>query len=253
MTALSPFAPNSLRAFTSAGNRSKEEDGSARRLLPFALIPLGTAYCQVHEFFFEDSNSSLWGSVSWAFATLMPWVVAAIIFEWSVRPGERRSALLQRAAFLGVAAYLASGVAAMLLGATDERAFYSRLPLLAAAMLTAALYPVRALEDAVLGVAANENSPPVAPTEIVYASAAGNYVELHAGVRTIIWRQTMQNAERILAPAGFVRVHRSYLVPWRSIERVAKSRKGPVAVALRDGPRLPVSTRYAANLKGKAA
>jgi DNA-binding LytR/AlgR family response regulator len=78
-------------------------------------------------------------------------------------------------------------------------------------------------------------------------------LELHAGERTVIWRQTMQNAERILRPAGFVRVHRSYLVPLRSIEDIDRDPKGPVALALRDGPRLPVSNRYAANLKSRAA
>lgn len=63
----------------------------------------------------------------------------------------------------------------------------------------------------------------------------------------------MQNAERILRPAGFVRVHRSYLVPLRLMKDIDRDRKGPVALAPRDGPRLPVSNRYAANLRSQAA
>ncbi len=97
--------------------------------------------------------------------------------------------------------------------------------------------------------AANDNVPPVAPADIVFARAAGNYIELHAGGRTFVWRQTMHNAERILGP-GFVRVHRSYLVPWRSIETVTRGRKGPIEVALHNGACLPVSSRYAMNLHG---
>jgi hypothetical protein len=250
------FAHGARRLSPASGNAAAGDwrNGALLRLLaPFALIPLGTIYCQIHEIFFEDVRSTVGESLLWALATLLPWVVATLTFEWRVMPGEARSRLVRRALFLGIAAYVASSAAAVAWGAGSEDAFYSRLPLLAVALLGAAIYPIPEIQDFPHCAAANENHPPVAPTEILYASAAGNYVELHAGARTIIWRQTMQNAERILGPAGFVRVHRSYLVPWRSIERVAKGRKGPIAVALHNGRRLPVSTRYAANLRDEAA
>jgi hypothetical protein len=213
------------------------------------LIPLGAVYCQLHETFFAETRSTIWGSLIWATATLMPWVIAVLLFERGVSSGHSRRRLVQRALMLAVPAYGASGLAAVLLDAGAEQAFYSRLPLLAAAILFAILYPIPLARHPAEGAAANENDPPVAATEIMFASAAGNYVELHAVGRSIVWRQTMQNAERILGPAGFVRVHRSYLVPRRSIERVTRSRKGPVEVALRNGRRLPVSNRYAANLR----
>lgn len=222
-------------------------------LAPFLLIPLGGIYCQIHEILFEDVRSTPAQSLFWAFATLMPWVVAALLFRARTKPGERRAVLMRRGLLLGLVAWAAGSIAALLLGADAAFAFYSRLPLLAVALLTAALHSVPEPAGLPDGVAANENEPPVAPAEIVYASAAGNYIELHSRERTIIWRQTMLNAERILGPAGFVRVHRSYLVPWRSIEDVARGRKGPVAVALRDGRRLPVSSRYAVNLRTRAA
>jgi len=220
---------------------------SPRRLAPFALIPLGTLYCELHEIFFGNSWSSLDRSLTWAVATLTPWVAAALVFEARIAAGDSRRRVVRRAVLLGLLAYGASAAAALLLGADGERAFLSRMPLLAAAMLCAILYPIPAPEEAPVEVAPGDAAPPVAPGEIVFARAAGNYIELHARGRTFVWRQTMHNAERILGP-GFVRVHRSYLVPWRSIQTVTRGRKGPVEVALHNGPSLPVSNRYAMNL-----
>lgn len=220
---------------------------SPRTLAPFALIPLGALYCQIHEIFFAETRSSIGESLVWAIATLMPWVIAVLIFEARVTAGERRPLVVRRALLLGLLAYGASAGAALLLGSGGERAFFSRLPLLAAATLYAILYPIPMPAEARSDAVANDTVPPVAPAEIVFARAAGNYIELHARGRTFIWRQTMHNAERILGP-GFVRVHRSYLVPWRSIETVTRGRKGPVEVALNTGACLPVSNRYAANL-----
>ena len=58
----------------------------------------------------------------------------------------------------------------------------------------------------------------------------------------------MRNAEAVLGPDGFVRIHRSYLVARSAISDVYRSRKGPVEIALINGQRLPVSRSYAANL-----
>jgi|SRR3990170_376345 len=219
-----------------------------RPLAPLILVPLGAIYCQVHELFFGETRSSAAESLAWAAATLLPWVIAAWLFERRAMQKEQRSRLLRLALALGASAYGASAVAALILGSGLEQAFYSRLPLLGVALLGAALYP---LPGAVQGPepTGDQNDPPVAAGEVLFASAAGNYIELHAGGRTVIWRQTMHNAERLLRPAGFVRVHRSYLVPRHSIDRVTLGRKGPVELVLRNGSKLPVSGRYAANLR----
>ena len=233
-----------------AGGTKRAGTGlSPRTLAPFALIPLGMLYCQIHELFFGENRSAVVESLGWASATLSSWVIAALIFEARVAAGEQRPVVVRRALLLGVSAYAASCAAAILLGATAEQAMFSRLPLLATAMLCAILYPIPAPAEARRDGAVGDTVPPVAPAEILFARAAGNYIELHAGGRTLVWRQTMQNAERILGP-GFVRVHRSYLVPWRSIDTVTRGRKGPIEVALHNGACLPVSNRYAANLPG---
>jgi LytTr DNA-binding domain len=219
-----------------------------RRLLPLALIPAGAAYCMVSELLFSDERSGLIGSLSWAAATLGPWVVGALLFEHFARVARRRSQMVALGLGLACAAYAASGGAALWLGSGAERAFFSRLPLLGVALLGAALYPIRASMEALHDLAPAGDVPPVAPADILFACAAGNYVELYTEQRTVVWRQTMRNAERVLRKAGFVRVHRSYLVPWRNIDVLVRDRKAVVEVALVGGRRLPVSSRYANNL-----
>jgi hypothetical protein len=219
-----------------------------RRFLPIILIPSGMLYCQLFEVFFGGRAWNPASDLYWAIATLSPWAAAAILFEHLARPQDNRARLIGRAILLCAAAYLVSGLAARAIGGDNFHAFYSRLPLAAAGLLIATFYPIAPRRDADVA-AGEEGIPPVMPAEIMFASAAGNYVELHYGGRSTVWRQTMRNAERILAAEGFVRIHRSFLVPRHGIEAVRNGRKGPVAVALRDGRRLPVSHSYAANLR----
>lgn len=234
--------------YSTYGERLSGLARRARPMAPLMLIPLGMAYCLLYELTLGRRETIL-ASLGWGIATLSPWVIAAIAFESLLATGETRGRVLLRAFVLALVAYLLSALAAQILGADTERAFYSRLPLIAAAVAIAYFYPIpRPIKEAMHG-AAHENGPPVAPGDIFFASAAGNYIELHAGGRTFIWRQTMHKAEQMLRESGFVRVHRSYLVPWHSIETVLQGRKGPVEVALRGGCRLPVSGRYAANLR----
>jgi hypothetical protein len=222
--------------------------GWVRQLAPLALFPAGAAYCMLSELAFTDERSGLAGSLIWALATLSPWVAGAMLFERGARTVRRRSRLLLMGLGLGCVAYAASASVALWLGSDAEGAFFSRLPLLGVALLGALLYPLPLQEQTGRGLTPATDDPPVAPADILFASAAGNYVELYTEQRTVVWRQTMGNAERVLRKAGFVRVHRSYLVPWRNIDLLVRDRKGVVEVALLNGRRLPVSSRYANNL-----
>lgn len=220
----------------------------ARRFAPLLLLPAGVAYCLLSEILFGNERSTLLGSFFWAIATLMPWVAGAMLFEHAARSVRRRSRLVWLGLGLACIAYGLSSAAALWLGSGAQHAFFSRLPLLGVALLAAVLYPLRVPAEAPHDLAPTGDTPPVDPAEILFACAAGNYVELYTDQRTVVWRQTMRNAERVLSKAGFVRVHRSYLVPWRNIDVLVRDRKAVVEVALLNGRRLPVSSRYANNL-----
>lgn len=120
---------------------------------------------------------------------------------------------------------------------------------MATALLLAGMYPFKPLPAKVVDAREpSEEELPVDASHVLYAVGAGNYVELHCGTRTALWRQTLRDAEEVLRPAGFVRIHRSYLVARDAIDDVHKSRKGAVEIALVNGERLPVSSSYAANV-----
>jgi len=220
-----------------------------RVIAPLLLVPLGMVYCHIRGFFDQGHWAPPLDSAGWAAATLLPWSVAVTVFLQLVRPQDTKRRAILHALALAVPAYLLSGVAALLVGSDSEGAFYTRLPGLAVAMLAAALYADRRAPTQTVPATDGEQDLPLTPHEIVFASAAGNYVELHGAGRSTVWRQTMRNAEQILKPAGFVRVHRRYLVPRRSIQTIERDRKGPVEIALHNGHRLPVSDSYAANLR----
>jgi DNA-binding LytR/AlgR family response regulator len=84
------------------------------------------------------------------------------------------------------------------------------------------------------------------PSSIRAAKAAGNYVEFHLGDgRRPLMRTPMQDVEARLAPFGFVRTHRSWLVNRAHVREIAKDGAGGAELTLDDGLVVPVSRRYA--------
>ena len=220
-----------------------------RSATPVLFYPLGVAYCLFYDLVITGSLLPPGDVLNWAMLALTPWVVAALIFERSVRPGDTRNRIVRRALVLALAAYVLSGLGGTVAGLDLESAFLRRVPLIATAILIAAIYPLVPLPARVTAAdgAAGETMP-VCADEVRYASGAGNYIELHCDGRVALWRQTMRGAEDVLRPAGFVRIHRSHLVSLEAIEQVQQTRKGPVEIVLDNGERLPVSASYAANL-----
>jgi hypothetical protein len=85
----------------------------------------------------------------------------------------------------------------------------------------------------------------LAPAEIEAVSAAGNYAELHLADGTaLLHRATLSSLEAVLAPQGFVRVHRSHLVRPAAIRTVAPRAAGDFELALAAGRRIPGSRRH---------
>ena len=85
--------------------------------------------------------------------------------------------------------------------------------------------------------------------EIDWIEAAGNYVRLHLGSESHLFRETMNALETRLDAQRFFRIHRSRIV---NIERILELQpwfNGEYAVILRDGTKLTLSRGYREKLQ----
>lgn len=84
----------------------------------------------------------------------------------------------------------------------------------------------------------------VRTSEIEWCEAAGNYVRLHVGQESHLFRETMNSLESKLEPRHFVRIHRSTIVNVEQIEQLRSSLGGESTVILRNGVKLTLSRGY---------
>ena len=77
----------------------------------------------------------------------------------------------------------------------------------------------------------------------------GNYVRIHAGGRTHLYRETLEHLESRLDPDAFVRIHRSYIVPLGEIRELQRWFHRGFLVVLRDGRKLKVGRSHADRLR----
>jgi DNA-binding LytR/AlgR family response regulator len=89
----------------------------------------------------------------------------------------------------------------------------------------------------------------LAPRDILFLEAAGNYVEFHTAARTHLVRGTLAAWEARLAGAGFARVHRSRLVNRARIASMKPTPSGDLELTLDDGRTMLGSRRYRAALE----
>jgi DNA-binding LytR/AlgR family response regulator len=82
------------------------------------------------------------------------------------------------------------------------------------------------------------------PAEILWAEAAGNYVELHLAGRSWLQRQTLAALEEELADQGFVRIHRSRLVNRHRVRDITSNDSGDFTVTLDDGRQITGGRRW---------
>ena len=81
--------------------------------------------------------------------------------------------------------------------------------------------------------------------EIVAVSSAGNYVEfVMANGRRVLMRGTLAGVLAALAPAGFLRVHRSWIVNEHQVRGVAPDGSGDYTLTLAGGVVVPLSRRF---------
>ena len=87
----------------------------------------------------------------------------------------------------------------------------------------------------------------IAPCDVDYIQACGNYVRIHVGQREYVRRDTLTRLERELQFAGFHRVHRSVLLNLRRVAFAERAGDGAVTFTLASGARLASRTRFRRN------
>ena len=94
----------------------------------------------------------------------------------------------------------------------------------------------------------------VAVADVRFVEAHGDYARLHTGAGSHLVRVAMSSLEQRWAPAGFVRVHRSYLVSTAHITELRVEPGGGHVVRLGSGElsaTIPVSRRHTRELKDR--
>ncbi|MES2055732.1 MAG: LytTR family DNA-binding domain-containing protein [Pseudomonadota bacterium] len=99
-----------------------------------------------------------------------------------------------------------------------------------------------------LAVADGAVTHQVPAVEIDQVVAAGNYVEIGWGTRTLLHRATLATVEAELGD-GFVRIHRSRIVRRAAIRRVETDRSGDFTIDLANGVTVRGSRRFRAALQ----
>ena len=92
-----------------------------------------------------------------------------------------------------------------------------------------------------LVVRSGERTTFVAPEEIDWVEAAGNYAILHIGKRTHILRETMSALESQLPDDMFCRVNRSAILNLRRVNELQSLSPGEHVAILTDGQRIGIS------------
>lgn len=91
----------------------------------------------------------------------------------------------------------------------------------------------------------------VAASDIEWAQAAGNYVNLRVRGHDYPLRSTIAGIEAKLDPARFARIHRSYIVNLDQVASIEPLDTGDARIHLKDATALPCSRRYRADLRSR--
>jgi hypothetical protein len=213
-----------------------------------------TAYCLVHGFVI-DVEMNLPRTLAWAVTSTLPWLCAWEGLKWAdKRPTHSLQLLLSAVVLivaLGVCVALEYALGAIYSTDTDALAqiVYRLLPIpfgiAAVRWLARPAKPVRASPtDPVLSVPTRQGTLAVRACDIEYIKAAGNYVELVTGNRTLLMRTTLQELSDQLRAVGFLRVHRSVLVNPLHVVATRRGRRGRRVIEVRSGAALPVGRQF---------
>ncbi len=88
-------------------------------------------------------------------------------------------------------------------------------------------------------------------TDITHFEAMDDYVTIHLKGKKYLKKGTLKALEGKLDPAGFVRIHRSYIVNLTFADKLKKDSEGSDVLLMNDGTTLPVSASGLGNLKNR--
>lgn len=211
----------------------------------------GAAYCHGYERLL--TGLAQWqGSFLWSAVAVLPWL---LLFEWSksrsgsamLRPLVRLLAALAAVAILSLLLERLSDALLQGRSAPLQLSLMRRLPAMAACLMLILLArhemrPARPAADS-----AGDIDLHAIAGAIDWVEAADNYIELHSAGRTSLKRMTITQAEKALAPHGFVRIHRRYLVPRTRISGIVGGARR-ARVLLVCGAELPVGALHRSRL-----
>lgn len=107
-----------------------------------------------------------------------------------------------------------------------------------------------AVAEAVIAVEVGSRTVLVKQSAVAFVEASGDYVRLHADCGTYLLRGSLSALEEEWAPAGFVRIHRRYLVDLQRVQELRTDADGGYHVKLGDHE-LPVSRRHTREVKDR--
>ena len=215
-----------------------------RPLRPEAIILVAAAIVVATAIYCVSYNALAGRSES--FATGILWALVNVVpFYFAFEAGKRARSPVALAACLS-AAFAASMLLQILASGWPSAPGFELVRRLPALLLVAGLLAGGQLLSSgkPRATAASRDSPlPLAPADVDWVSAAGNYVELRRGGRTVLHRAPLSHVQAELERHGFVRIHRSILV-----RRLAIARVRPNDVILHDGTSLKTGKRYRSTL-----
>jgi len=119
---------------------------------------------------------------------------------------------------------------------------------LASARLREALADIRRDTPTRLAIRGSEAVVFVPIDDIDWIEAADYYVEIHAGGRSYLHRETLQRLQELLDPERFVRIHRSRLVNRDRVREIRWEPRGEMVVVTTGGVSLKVARSCRAKL-----
>ncbi|MDD5200114.1 MAG: LytTR family DNA-binding domain-containing protein [Terrimicrobiaceae bacterium] len=110
-------------------------------------------------------------------------------------------------------------------------------------------HPIEVRSDGRILIPQDDNLWLIAPHEIIYLEAVGNYSSVVFGNRKVLVRRTLKNLEQTLRGHGFFRASRDRIINLKYVESYAVTGRHTLRVHIRDGKEFEMSRRRACDFR----